>query len=143
MTDIPGCRARSLVRRSLRGPPDGPVGTCIQLAKAQVSAPTYDEIVIQELREYSTVPGRMPDLLKRFHDHTFALFATHGFTVTFFGLTGPDELVYALEFASVDEMHARWEAFRRDPAWVAAKAASEERGKIVADIRSRVVEPVT
>jgi hypothetical protein len=61
--------------------------------------------VLYELREYESVPGRMPALVARFRDHTLGLFDKHGFdlvfmTVTEFGDNSNNELVYALRFAS-------------------------------------------
>ena len=37
-------------------------------------------------------------------------------------------LVYLLAHASVDAAKASFDAFRTDPDWIAAKAASEEKG---------------
>jgi hypothetical protein len=106
----------------------------------------YDPAVIYELREYTTVPGRMPALVRRFNDHTLRLFAEHGMEVVFMSLTevGDDtenQLVYVLRFDSTDDLAAKWEAFRADPAWQQAKAASEADGPIVAKIDSRVLNP--
>ena len=33
-----------------------------------------------EIRTYTTEPGKLPDLLKRFRDHTTKLFEKHGMT---------------------------------------------------------------
>jgi hypothetical protein len=37
-----------------------------------------DTSAVYELRIYHTHPGKMPDLLKRFREHTTALFERHG-----------------------------------------------------------------
>ena len=37
--------------------------------------------MIDEWRAYHIMPGRMPDIQKRFADHTMRLFAKHGITV--------------------------------------------------------------
>ena len=102
--------------------------------------------MIYEIREYTTVPGRMPALVRRFKDHTFEIFARLGMTMTFMSLTelGDDstnELVYVMEFDSYDDMSTKWAAFRADPEWRAAREASEADGPIVAKIRRRVLNP--
>ena len=35
-------------------------------------------MTIYELRIYTTVPGRMPNLLRRFEDHTLRIWEKHG-----------------------------------------------------------------
>ena len=102
--------------------------------------------MIYEIREYTTVPGRMPALVKRFQDHTLRLFAQHGMEVVFISLTelGADsnnELVYVMKFASYEEMVAKWAGFLADPEWREARAASEADGPIVAQISRRVLNP--
>ena len=102
--------------------------------------------MIYEIREYTTVPGRMPALVKRFRDHTLPIFARMGMEVTFMSLTelGGDsnnELVYVMKFDSYEDMAGKWAAFQADPEWRAARAASEEDGPIVASISRRVLNP--
>ena len=87
-----------------------------------------------ELRTYTTTPGNLPLLHARFRDHTIALFAKHGMTNLFYWQLTADQkdaantLVYLLAHASVDAAKASFDAFRADPAWVAAKKASEDKG---------------
>ena len=102
--------------------------------------------MIYEIREYTTVPGRMPALVRRFRDHTLAIFARLGMEVTFMSLTefggnSTNELVYVMRFDSYDDMATKWAAFQADPEWRAARAASEEDGPIVASISRRVLNP--
>jgi hypothetical protein len=92
-----------------------------------------------ELRTYTTPDGRLDALNARFRDHTTKLFAKHGMTNLFYGkllpaqpkntglLGGPDTtLIYLLAHDSVDAAKASFDAFRKDPEWVAAKEASEK-----------------
>ena len=102
--------------------------------------------MIYEIREYTTLPGRMPALVKRFNDDTLPIFARMGMEVTFMSLTelGDDstnELVYVMRFDSYDDMATKWAAFQADPDWRAARAASEADGPIVARISRRVLNP--
>lgn len=102
--------------------------------------------MIYEIREYTTPPGRMPALVRRFREHTFELFERHGMEVVFSSVTavGPDsvnELVYVLRFDSYQDMADRWAAFFADPDWQGVKAASEADGPIVARVARRVLDP--
>ena len=85
-----------------------------------------------EMRTYTTPPGLLPNLDARFRDHTVALFKKHGIKnwVYFHKMSGQPEaentLVYFLAHNSQDAAKASFDAFRKDPAWTAAKEASEK-----------------
>jgi hypothetical protein len=87
---------------------------------------------IFELRTYTCGPNNLPRLLSRFRDHTVGLFSQHG--IKHFGYWTPsvgqpgaeDTLVYLLVHDSTEAMNASFDAFRKDPAWIAAKEASEK-----------------
>lgn len=87
---------------------------------------------VWEWRSYTTPAGRLPNLDARFRDHTLALFAKHGMNNYAYwhlmaGQAGADvTLDYFLTHASVDAAKASFDAFRQDPAWVAAREASEK-----------------
>ncbi len=87
-----------------------------------------------ELRTYTTTPGNLPLLLKRFRDHTMALFERHGMTNLFYwtlmpGQSGVDNtLVYMIAHPSKEAGEAQFKEFRADPEWVAVKDASEREG---------------
>lgn len=103
-------------------------------------------MMIYEIREYTTVPGRMPALVKRFNEHTLGYFRKHGMEVVFLTLTelgsnSNNELVYVLRFDSYDEMVEKWKAMQADPGWQEARSASEADGPIVAKINRRVLSP--
>jgi len=104
------------------------------------------EAVIYEIREYTTVPGRMPALVRRFNEHTLGLFQKYGMEVVFISLTelgdnSNNELVYALRFDDLAEMERKWAGFQADPGWQQARADSEVDGPIVARIQRRVTNP--
>jgi hypothetical protein len=86
-----------------------------------------------ELRIYDTTPGNLAGLDARFKDHTIKLFEKHGMNnlVYWHMLPGQkaadDTLVYMLAHKSVDAAKASFDAFRTDPAWVAARKASEDK----------------
>jgi hypothetical protein len=82
-----------------------------------------------ELRDYTASPGNLDNLLARFRDHTIKLFAKHGMTqIGYWTQIGADnKLIYILAHKDADTAQASFTAFRADPAWIAAKKASEEK----------------
>lgn len=101
--------------------------------------------MIHELRIYHCVPGRLPDLLKRFETITLALWEKHGirqagFWTTLIGDSNQD-LTYMLAWESLTEREAKWTAFQTDPDWIAARAGTEKNGQIVASISSQLLQP--
>ena len=101
--------------------------------------PAAAEGAVYELRIYVCNPGKLPDLLARFRDHTCKLFEKHGMTnIGYWVPTKPADgsettLIYVLKHASRDAAKASFAAFGKDPDWQAARAASEANGKILAE----------
>jgi hypothetical protein len=97
-----------------------------------------------ELRTYFAAPGKIDALNARFRDHTMALFKKHGLEVIGFWMpidkdkdpAAGDKLVYLLSFKSRAAAADAWKAFAADPAWVAARTASEKDGRLTAKIES-------
>lgn len=93
---------------------------------------------VYELRIYTTNEGKLPDLLKRFREHTCKLFEKHG--MTNIGYWTPvdaedgseNTLIYIISHKSREAASASWAAFQADPDWQVARKASEENGKILA-----------
>ena len=111
---------------------------CSFIASARAADATP---AVYELRIYHTNPGKMPDLLKRFREHTCAIFEKHGMVNIGYWLPveqtpGDDRLVYVLKHASRDAAKASWKAFGDDPEWKQVQAASEANGKIVNKVES-------
>ncbi len=101
--------------------------------------------MIHELRIYHCMPGKLPDLMKRFEGTTLALWDKHGIRQAGFWTTvlGPSNqsLTYMVAWESLAEREAKWGAFQSDPAWIAARAKTEENGPIVANIESSILTP--
>jgi NIPSNAP len=95
-----------------------------------------------ELRTYTAAPGKLDALHARFRDHTQALFAKHGMKVIGFWVPidkdrGSDNtLVYLLEFPDRAAREKSWDAFRKDPQWIAVRDASEVNGKLAEKVDS-------
>lgn len=96
---------------------------------------------VYELRIYQTYPGKLPDLLTRFREHTMKLFEKHGIrNVAYWTpLDDPKKgnmLIYILEHPSREAATANWKAFQADPDWISVKEKSEANGKIVEKLES-------
>lgn len=91
-----------------------------------------------ELRTYTTEPGRLPNLLARFRDHTLRLFERHGMVnLPYWVLDGNQAgarstlvpgrtLVYLLAHRDRASAAASFASFRADPDWVRARSDSEK-----------------
>jgi hypothetical protein len=125
-----------------------PVAALVFLAGYQRGAQAaITETNVYELRTYYTLPGRLDALNARFRDHTTKLFEKHGMKNV--GYWVPQDqpkksntLIYILQHKSRAAADASWKAFREDPAWNKARAASEESGKIVEKVESVFLDPV-
>ena len=101
--------------------------------------------MIYELRVYSCIPGRLPKLLKRFEDHTLAIWETHGIRPSGFWTVlvgdGNNDLHYLLAWESLAEREQKWNTFQADPEWHKARSESEKDGPIIANIKSAFLQP--
>jgi hypothetical protein len=101
---------------------------------------------VYELRTYTTHPGRLPALNKRFREHTMKLFEKHGMkNEMYWTPTDPERaentLIYIVSHESQDAAKKSWAAFQADPEWQKARAESEADGKIVAKVESVFLTP--
>ena len=102
--------------------------------------------MIYEMRVYRTLPGQMPRLLDRFRQHTVQIWERLGirplgFWTTDLGDAEGSELTYLLAWESFADRQTRWDAFQADPEWKTVKVDSENRGYLVANIRSQLLKP--
>lgn len=95
-----------------------------------------------ELRTYTAAPGKLQALHARFRDHTNALFTKHGMAMVGYWVPSDEDkgaantLIYLLAYPSRAAREKAWEAFQKDPAWIAARSASEVDGKLVEKVDS-------
>jgi hypothetical protein len=99
---------------------------------------------VYELRVYHAAPGKLPDLLARFRDHTIKLFDQHGIeSVAYWTpIDEPeksDTLIYILHHPSREAAAANWKSFQDDPAWKSVHEASEANGKLVEKVDSTFI----
>lgn len=106
-------------------------------AAADESHPTG----VYELRVYHAAPGKLPDLLARFREHTIKLFDQHGMKSIAYW-TPMDEpeksktLIYILYHPSREAAAANWKSFQEDPNWKSVHDKSEANGKLVEKVDS-------
>jgi hypothetical protein len=123
----------------------------VNTAKAQdkgktVAKKEQKENRVFELRKYTTHPGRLDALHKRFRDHTCKLFEKHGMTLIGFwtpteGPESENTLIYLLAFPSREARDKAFAAFREDPAWKKAFKDSHKDGEIVKKVESTFLAP--
>ncbi len=86
-----------------------------------------------ELRVYTASKDNLDRLNARFRDHTCKLFDKHGMTNVGYWTPMKDQkgaedtLVYILAHKSAEAGKASWDNFRKDPDWLAARKASEDK----------------
>lgn len=96
---------------------------------------------VYELRVYHASPGKLPELLARFRDHTIKIFDRHGLkSVAYWTPTDEPQkgntLIYILQHPSREEATANWKSFRDDPEWKSVKEKSEVNGSLTEKVES-------
>ncbi|KAF2093450.1 NIPSNAP-domain-containing protein [Rhizodiscina lignyota] len=102
-------------------------------------------MTIIELRIYTTLPGRMPNLLARFENHTTKIWERYGIKQIGFFTTvvGPNsnDLTYMLQWDSLADREQKWSAFMADKEWIGVRAESEKDGPINQNVYSSFLAP--
>jgi NIPSNAP protein len=101
--------------------------------------------MIYEMRVYHAVPGRLPDLLKRFENHTLKIWEKHGikqagFFTTLIGENN-QQLIYFLQWESLADRERKWGGFMVDQEWLGVRAETEKNGQIVAKVINQMLAP--
>ncbi|MBX9964299.1 MAG: NIPSNAP family protein [Burkholderiales bacterium] len=101
--------------------------------------------MIYELRIYHCMPGRLPDLNKRFETITLKIWERHGirqagFWTVLVGDSNQD-LYYLLEWKDMAERERVWNGFMADPEWQEKRAETERNGPLVAKITNLFLTP--
>ena len=123
--------------------------TALQGQSARQSAALAQQSADQrvfEMRIYTTHPGTLDALNKRFRDHTTRLFEKHGMTnigywVPTEGEKGQNTLIYIIAHKSRQAARDSFKAFGADPEWRKAATESEKDGKIVMKVESIFMQP--
>jgi hypothetical protein len=110
-------------------------------ASERTFATAAESDAVYELRVYHCYEGKLPDLLKRFREHTTKIFEKHGMKNVAYWLPMDEPqksntLIYVLAHPSRDAAATNWKAFSADTEWQAVQKASEANGKIVEKVDS-------
>lgn len=102
-------------------------------------------IMIYEYRVYEAMPGKLQALSQRFREYTVQLFDKHGIKNIGYWTSSigdySDRLIYIIAFDSMQHRESAWDAFRKDPEWVAIRGASESDGPLVSRIYNSILNP--
>lgn len=101
-----------------------------------------------EMRTYTAVPNKLPNVLNRFRNYTLKLFKKHGMDNIAYFTTIPKDgsqpkLLYFLAHKSEAAGKANFDAFRLDSKWLQVKEASEKESKIVEKVESMYMSPTS
>lgn len=102
--------------------------------------------MIYELRIYEVIPGRLPDLNRRFETITTKIWDRLGIKQAGFWTADvgtSNELIYLLAWESLAEREEKWGKFQADPEWIEKRAKTEENGPIVARVRNSFLRPTS
>jgi len=97
------------------------------------------------MRTYTCFEGKLPDLLKRFREHTIEIFNRHHMESVGYWIPQDDRqkttLIYILAHPSREAARQNWREFSADPEWKKVSADSEANGKIVQHVDSVFMDP--
>jgi hypothetical protein len=101
--------------------------------------------MIYELRTYTAMAGRLPDLHTRFAEITLGLFKKHGIQMVGFWTNeiggSNDQLIYMLAYESLADREQKWGAFIADPDRLAKFAETEKNGPLVRRLTAQILRP--
>ena len=103
--------------------------------------------MLYELRVYYAVPGRLPNLLKRFDTITLKIWEKHGIKQAGFWTVAVGDsnqaLYYFLQWESLADREKKWAAFQADQEWITKRAETEKDGPIVAKVVNSILQPTS
>ncbi len=121
------------------------LGTIVGGLGVNVATRTVPDRIF-EIRTYTTAPGQLPMLNRRFREHTVDIFARHG--MQSIGYWVPTDtalvdntLVYVLAHPSREAARQAWSDFGKDPEWMKVRAATEAEGLKVVKVTSVFATP--
>jgi hypothetical protein len=117
-----------------------PAANLLASAKETIAAPP-DANFVYKLRVYNCFEGKLPDLHRRFREHTMKIFEKHGMkNIAYWApMDEPQKsntLYYIIAHPSREAATENWKAFGADPEWQEVQKASEANGKIVEKVDS-------
>ncbi len=101
--------------------------------------------MLYEYRVYETLPGKLPDLHKRFRDHTVKIFERHGIKNIGYWTSEvgdySDRLIYIVAFEDAGQRERAWASLGNDLEWQKVTAESEADGLIVERVFNTLLTP--
>jgi hypothetical protein len=101
--------------------------------------------MLYELRTYSVMPGKLPDLNKRFAEITLGYFKKYNIQVVGFWTNeiggASDQLFYILAYESLADREKKWGAFVADQERLAKFAETEKNGPLVRRMTAQILRP--
>lgn len=101
--------------------------------------------MIYEQRIYHAMPGRLPDLLRRFEQVTLPIWARLGIRQvgfwTFLVGGSNHDLIYLLEWESMAEREQKWADFSADSEWLEKRKKTEENGPLLSSLTNVFLRP--
>ena len=112
------------------------------LSSGEIPSAKADDMVY-ELRTYTASPGKMPELQKRFRDHTIRIFEKHGIKSIGYWVPEkqPDTLVYLVVHPSRKAADKAWAAFIADPEWQKVFRESQKSGSLTKKVERVYLNP--
>ncbi|WP_421797027.1 NIPSNAP family protein [Haliscomenobacter sp.] len=102
-----------------------------------------------ELRTYYATPGKLPNLLERFRNHTRKLFEKYGMTNLWYwtvvdAYPAQETLIYMLAHPSQEAGLKAFTDFRNDPEWIKVRKDSEDKagGSLTLKVESLYLKPL-
>lgn len=101
-----------------------------------------------ELRIVNCLPNRSQNFYDRFKNHTLKLLKKYhiehiAYWTSIEANNAQPRYVYIVAHKSEEEGKKAWEAFRKDPKWIAALNESEKDGKITEKVTSIYLKPLS
>lgn len=101
--------------------------------------------MLYELRTYHVMPGRLPDLNRRFADITMGYFKKYDIRVVGFWTNelggSSDQLIYILAWDSLADREKKWNSFVADKERLAKFAETEKNGMLVRRLTAQILRP--
>ena len=101
--------------------------------------------MIYEMRVYEAVPGRLPDIIKRFETKTIPIWQKHGIKQAGFFTTLVGEhsqhLTYFLAWESLADREKKWGGFFSDKERLAKFAETEKNGPLLRKLTAHILRP--
>lgn len=104
---------------------------------------TNNQSATFELRTYTILPGKLPDVMLLFREHLVKLLGKHGMSsVAYFTPNDEDDkLIYIVAHDRAANVQKNWDDFHADEEWTAAIKAVEKGVRFVTDVQSVVLSP--